>query len=102
MANNQQILPGANALLNASRISINDDKPIMLDYYTASATGNAVLVMFRDNPKRKVLFKSNQEYTSGITKMGKVENDYIFVTENSIYICHGSMQQQTINSEDDL
>jgi hypothetical protein len=102
METQQTIIPDASTLLNASKIALADDKPILLDYYIPSATQKAILVMFKDNPKRKVLYKSNQEYTSNIIKMGKLENDYIFVTQNSIYICHGNMQQQVFESENQL
>ena len=34
----------------------------------------------------KLLVKSEEEYTSPISKIYKVETDYIIVTENSIYL----------------
>lgn len=89
------VSPSAKTLEHAAKFALNEDKPIMLDYYVASATGKAFLGEYSES-KRKFLFKSNEEYTSDIVRMGKSENDYIFITENSIYICNTSMKKKVV------
>jgi hypothetical protein len=77
-------LPDDSTLQHASRLSIVEDKPIMLDYWTSSLDKKAVIGV-RDN-KEKLLVKSADEYTSPISKIFKNANEYIIMTENSIYI----------------
>ena len=40
----------------------------------------------RENDSEKLLVKSEEEYTSPVSKIYKVETEYIIVTENSIYV----------------
>ena len=44
-----------------------------------------VLIGVRENGE-KLLVKNEEEYTSPISKIYKVEGEYIIMTENSIYI----------------
>ena len=70
---------------NASKIAISEDKPIMMDYWSASLDKTAIIGV-REN-KEKLLVKSEEEYTSPIQKIFKTgTSDYIIMTENSIYI----------------
>jgi len=93
----QEILPHATTLLHASRIAIKDDKPIQLDYFVESATGKAFI---GEDPetKEKMLVKSNEEFTSLIAKIYKVQEDFIIITENSIYLVSGKVQKRRINA----
>ena len=77
-------LPEINTLQHAAKLSIVEDKPIMLDYWTNSLD-KSVLIGVKDN-KEKLLVKSEEEYTSPISKIFKVGKEYIVMTENSIYI----------------
>ena len=77
-------LPGSNTLQHASKIAIVEDKPILLDYWVSSLESNA-LIGVREN-QEKLLVKSEDEYTSPINKIFKVDNEYIIITENSIYL----------------
>jgi hypothetical protein len=77
-------LPGDVTLQHASKLAIVEDKPIMLDYWTASVDKKA-LIGIRDTGE-KLLVKSEEEYTSPISKFYKSGNDYIIITENSIYL----------------
>ena len=77
-------LPSKNTMEHACKIGIVEDKPIMLDYWTASCDKNA-LIGVRENSE-KLLVKSEEEYTSPILKIYKIETEYIIMTENSIYI----------------
>ena len=88
-------LPCPKALEHASKIACADDKPIMLDYWTASQSGS-VLIGVREGGE-KLLVKSEDEYTSPVAKIFKVEDDYLVVTENSIYITSASIQSRKIS-----
>jgi hypothetical protein len=82
-------LPNAKTLQHAAKLGIVEDKPIMLDYWTNSLE-KTVLIGVKDGKtaeeKEKLLVKSEEEYTSPISRIFKVENEYIIITENSIYI----------------
>ncbi len=93
----QEILPSATALLHASRLCIQQDKPIQLDYYVESANNKAFI---GEDPetKEKMLVKSNDEFTSLIGKIYKVQEDFLIVTENSVYIVSGKIQKRRINA----
>ncbi len=77
-------LPSANTLQNAAKICIVEDRPIMLDYWTLSLE-KKILIGVREDGE-KLLVKSEDEYTSTIVKIFKVDSDYIILTENSLYI----------------
>ena len=77
-------LPESTTLQHAAKLSIVEDKPILLDYWTNSLK-KTVLIGVKDN-KEKLLVKSEEEYTSPIAKIFKVGKEYIIMTENSIYI----------------
>ncbi len=96
-ATSQEILPHATTLLHAARLSIQQDKAIQLDYYVESATSKAFI---GEDPetKEKMLVKSNEEFTSLIGKIYKVQEDFIIITENSIYIVSGKVQKRRINA----
>ena len=77
-------LPPNSLWKHVSKISIAQDKPIMLDYWLDSLEKN-VSIGVRENGE-KLLVKSEDEYTSPISKIYKVGSEYIIMTENSIYI----------------
>lgn len=94
----QEIVPSAQALAHASRLAIQQDKPIMLDYYVD--TFNKKAFMGEDpESKEKMLIKSNDEFTSLIQKIYKIDQDYIILTENSLYIVSAKMQKRNINAK---
>ncbi len=87
--------PSNQCLQHAVKIAVVDDKPIMLDYWTPSQE-KKVLIGVRENSE-KLLVKSEDEYTSPIEKIFKVENEYIIATENSLYIVSASIQTKRIS-----
>ena len=87
-------LPSDITLQHASKLAIVEDKPIMLDYWTASLDKKA-LIGVRDT-NEKLLVKSEDEYTSPISKFYKSANDYIIITENSIYIVSAEIPTRKI------
>jgi hypothetical protein len=88
-------LPCEQVLLQAARLAIQLDRPILLDYYVDTFNKKAVIGEDEET-KDKMLVKSREEYTSSISKIYKVENDYIILTENSIYIVSGNVQKRKI------
>jgi hypothetical protein len=89
-------LPENTTLQHATKLSIVEDKPILLDYWTSSIDKKA-LIGVKDN-KEKLLVKSEEEYTSPIAKIFKVGKEYIVVTENSIYIVDVEIPTKRISS----
>ena len=87
--------PPSACLSHACKLAIVDDKPIMLDYWAASLD-KKVLIGVRENGE-KLLVKSEEEYTSPIAKIYKVENTYIILTENSLYIVSSEIPNKKIS-----
>jgi hypothetical protein len=77
-------LPKDTTLQHATKLSIVEDKPILMDYWTQSLE-KTVLIGVKEN-QEKLLVKSDEEYTSPISKIYKVATEFIIMTENSIYI----------------
>ena len=88
-------LPSDVTLKHAAKLSIVDDKPIMLDYWAPSLDKKA-LVGARENGE-KLLVKSEDEYTSTIAKFYKSGTEYIVITENSIYIVSNEIPTRRIS-----
>jgi hypothetical protein len=87
-------LPTDVTLKHACKIAIVEDKPIIMDYWSASLD-NKALIGIRDN-KEKLLVKSEEEYTSPISKFYKSSSEYIIVTENSIYLVSSDIPNRNI------
>ena len=86
---------------NAAQLSIVEDRPIMLDYWTSSIE-KTVMIGVREDGK-KMLIKNSDEYTSYIEKVFKVQNkdtnnaDYIIMTENSIYFVDAGIPNKRVS-----
>ncbi len=76
-------LPSAGVMLRAAQISIDDDRPIMLDYWADSKAKKCCIGV---KEGIKYIVKSEQEYTSTIEDIKKIDGCYIVLTENSLYI----------------
>lgn len=88
--------PSAPTLVQAAKIALEKDCPIMLDYYRQTASGTAFLGEDPDS-KERVLVKSKDEFTSLIKKLYKVGDDFIILTENSLYVVSGKIQKRKVN-----
>lgn len=66
----------------------------MFDYWTDSLD-RKVLIGVRDNGE-KLLVKSEDEYTSPIAKIWKVETEFIIMTENSLYVVSADIPKKRI------
>lgn len=91
------ILPCHSTLEHCSKISILDDKPIMLDYWNDSIEGKALIGVRQNDEQEKILIKNEDEYTSPISKIYKTEKEYIIVTENSIYLVSNNIPTKRIS-----
>ena len=88
-------LPSDVTLKHAAKIGMVEDKPIMLDYWTASLDKKA-LIGVKENGE-KLLVRSEEEYTSSIAKFYKSGGEYIIITENSIYIVSSDIPSRKIS-----
>lgn len=88
-------LPSEATLKHAAKLSVVEDKPIMLDYWTSSLDKKA-LVGVRESGE-KLLVKSEDEYTSPVVKFYKSASEYIIITENSIYLVSSEIPTKRIS-----
>ena len=88
-------VPDASTLVQAAKIAQEQDKPIQLDYYVDTLLKRAFMGE-DENTKEKLLVKSADEYTSLIKKIYKSGNDYLVMTENSLYIVSGKIEKKRI------
>lgn len=77
-------VPPASVMMRAAQLSIDEDKPIYLDYFQDSVDKKCCIGIQSDNTK--YLVKSDSEYTSTIQNIFKCETCYIVATENSLYL----------------
>lgn len=80
---------------HATKVAILEDKPIILDYWTSSLEKTCLIGVRSNN--EKLLVKSEDEYTSPIAKIFKVDTEYIIVTANSVYIVAADISTRRIN-----
>ena len=90
-------LPDIITLQHALKLAILEDKPIMMDYWTDSLIKKVLIGVKEDG--EKLLVKNENEYTSSISRLLKAgSNEYIIVTENSIYIVDSAIPVKRISS----
>jgi len=88
-------LPSELTLKHAAKLAIVEDKPVLFDYWTMSLDKKA-LVGGKESGE-KILVKSEDEYTSQISKFYKSGTEYIVITENSIYIVSSDIPSRRIS-----
>lgn len=83
----------------AAEVALQVDKPIQFDYYMSSLNGACSFVR---QEKDKVLFKTEDEYTSPIVRLLKIPGidgcdtqHLLCETYNSLYIVHAAILSQT-------
>jgi len=90
------VMPTPQTMMQAAKLAMAEDRAIMLDYYRDSCKGTAFLGEDGET-KERILVKSKEEFTSLIKKLYKVGEDFIVVTENSVYIVGGNIQKRKVN-----
>jgi len=88
-------LPSNVCLQHSCKLAIVQDKPVMMDYWTASLD-KSIIIGVRESGE-KLLVKSEDEYTSPIANIYKVETEYIIVTENPIYLISNETPSKKIS-----
>ena len=88
-------IPSYACFQHATKVAILEDKPIVLDYWTSSLDKSCLIGVRQNN--EKLLVKSEDEYTSPIAKIYKVDTEYIIVTANSIYLVSSEISTRRIN-----
>ena len=85
-------MPGANTLNNAAKLSIKLGRPLDFYFYIDSCRNNAQIV---NADGEKIIYKNNEEHTSPIKHTYKTDNEYLIVTENTIYVisCNTSVSK---------
>lgn len=94
-------MPSEKALVAAAKLAMEDDRPIMMDYWLPShpggdSTGATAVLGIKPNNGGKLLIKSEQEYTSDIRNIYQCENTFIIKTENSLYLVSNSIAKCAI------
>ena len=89
-------LPPATVLLRAAQISVDEDRPILLDYWTESRDKKCCIGV-KDNAK--YLVKNESEYTSTVQSIFRLDGCFIVLTENSLYIVSHEIPVRKIVSE---
>ena len=87
--------PSQKTMECAIKIAIDEDRPIMLDYWMDSLNKKVVIAV-QPETKEKYLVKSDEEYTSPIVEIKRWLQDFIIKTENSIYIVSSDIQVKQI------
>ena len=89
-------LPPTELWQHLAKLAVVEDKPIMLDYWTDSLE-KQVLIGVRKETEEKLLVKNAEEYTSPISKIFKTGDEYLVITENSIYIVSNKIPMKKIS-----
>ena len=89
-------LPENTTLQHVTKLSIVEDKPIMMDYWTSSIEKESLIGV--KESQEKLLVKSEEEYTSPIIKIFKSGSEFIIVTENSIYLVDKEIPTKRISA----
>ncbi len=95
-------LPDIKTLQNAMKLSIVEDRPIMMDYWTDSVDKKNVFIGIREEngETKKILIKNKDEYTSYIDKVYRInKTDYIILTENSLYLVDANIENKKVSFE---
>lgn len=89
-------IPPASVLLRAAQISVDDDRPILLDYWTDSRDKKCCIGV---KDALKYLVKNESEYTSTVQNIFRIDGCFIVLTENSLYIVSQEIPVRKIVSE---
>jgi hypothetical protein len=90
-------LPPVSLWESIAKLSIVEDKPIMLDYWKDSLE-KKVVIGVKENSEEKLLVKNSEEYTSPIVNLLKSGDVLIICTENSIYLVSAEIKKKYIKN----
>jgi len=88
-------MPDIETLKSVYSLGVSKDMPIMLDYWVLSLEKRVFIGKTEDN--ETLLVKNEEEYTSPIKTVYNSKNEYIILTENSIYIVDNKIEKKKVN-----
>lgn len=97
-------LPSANVMMRAAKLGIDEDRPIMLDYFEDSVRKTCCIGVRSEVDESgtkkdiKYLVKSETEYTSTIQGIFRLEECFLVCTENSLYIIHKDVPVKRVSA----
>ena len=77
-------MPSAKTLAQAFKLSIKGGYLPIETYFYLDSCKNKVYICVNDD--NKIIYKNKEEHTSQVENIYKSENDYLIMTQNSIYI----------------
>lgn len=77
------VIPTDKTLQQAFKLSLKTKKPVCTYFYVDSLRGKIKIV---SDGEDRIIYKSDDEYTSPILNTYKSDTSYIVVTENTIYL----------------
>jgi len=80
-------------LKNISKLGISREMPIMMDYWLESQSQKVFIGV---KEEEKILVKNEEEYTSPIKQIFNSGEEYIILTENSIYVVSNKIKPRKI------
>jgi len=91
------VYPTASTMDKALKLSLKLTKPIDLYFYLDSLRGRVCIM---NDGEDMVIYKNDEEMTSPILKTYKSDDQYITVTENSIYILDAATPIKSVGDAD--
>lgn len=88
---NKISIPDERTLSQAFKLSIKISKPMCTYFYIDSCRGKVSIV---NSDGDKIIYKNSEEYTSPIQNTYKVGNEFLIVTENTIYVISAKTKVQ--------
>lgn len=89
------VLPAQRTILKAAEFCTIQDKDLKFDYYEDSMNGKAYIGK-NISTGEKNLIKDTDNYTSPITEIFRMGDDYICITSNSVYIVHSKIRMTNV------
>ena len=99
--------PSVKTLQFIYKLSIIKDMPIVTDYWISSLEKKSIIGVKSNGTigedgkeiQEKLLVKNEEEYTSNITAMYKIESEYVIMTQNSIYVVDASIPSKRVSNK---
>lgn len=92
----QLVLASEDTLNKAFKLSLKFTKPIDTYFYLDSCRGNVCIL---NDGEEMVIFKNEDEHTSPILKIFKSGEQFIVMTENTIYLLSANTPMRNLNEE---
>ena len=81
------VMPSSSTLDQLCKLSIKISKPIDFYFFIDSCRGEVKIVEAEGD---RIVYKNNEEHTSPIKHTYKVGNEFLIVTDNTIYVISAS------------